>query len=167
MCNINLKNEKTMKQIIFILISLVCLCSCSNKTENKTNFSLKPNDKLEGYTDTIYYYTFYYDNIEYVDSVSYKNVIVTTNYYEINGKIYDIVKTGEVDIEGNSIEPITLDEFYEILKEKNGGELPNAKTITKSKIKHIKLYYYDSSHIDVKNKTITYKTKNGTITKKW
>lgn len=167
MCNINLKNEKTMKQIIFILISLVCLCSCSNKTKNKTNFSLKPNDKLEVYTDTIYYYTYYYDDIEYVDSVSYKNVLVTTKYYEINGEIYDIVKEAPVDVEGNSIEPITLDEFYEILKEKNGGELPNAKTITKSKIKHIKLDYYDSEHIDVKNKTITYKTKNGTITKKW
>lgn len=31
MCNINLKNDKTMKQIIFILISLLCLCSCSNE----------------------------------------------------------------------------------------------------------------------------------------
>ena len=167
MCNINLKNDKTMKQIIFILISILCLCSCSNKTENKTKFSLKPNDKLEGYIDTIYHHTIYYDNVEYVDSVSYKNVLVTTTYYEINGKIYDIVEEVAVDVEGNSIEPITLDEFYEILKEKNGGELPNAKTMNKSKIKHIKMYYYNSSHIDVKNKTITYKTKNGTITKKW
>lgn len=167
MCNINLKNDKTMKKIIFILISLVCLCSCSNKTENKTKFSLKPNDKLEVYTDTIYHYTIYYDGVEYVDSVSYKNVIVTTEYYEINGKIYDIVKEVPVDVEGNSIEPITLDEHYESMKEKNGGELPNAKTMIKSKLKNIKLYYYDSSHIDVKNKTITYKTKNGTITKKW
>ena len=45
--------------------------------------------------------------------------------------------------------------------------IKNDKTMTKSKIKHIKIDYYESSHIDVKNKTITYKTKNGTITEKW
>ena len=45
MCNINLKNDKTMKQIIFIIISLVCLCSCSNKTENKTTQPKKHSKK--------------------------------------------------------------------------------------------------------------------------
>lgn len=134
---------KLMKQIIFILLSIVCFCSCGNNTADKTNFSLKPNDTMESYTDTIYHFTRYTDEIEYVDSVSYHTVIVTTNYSEVNGKIYDRTSRSESYTAGNAIEPITLDNFQDSLAVICGGELPSTMNKSKSPIAHIKLNYYD------------------------